>query len=223
MRICVPIMAKDTEEAVEKIVRANDLADLLELRLDLMKSFRLNRMVRAAARPVIATYRSEGEGGMGSADPVTRARYLLDAVEAGVEFVDVEFSMPPEIRKTLFQVPRHFGIILSRHEPGGTPGPDRLEDTLRHMVAQRADMVKIVTLARSVEDNLRVLALIGAARKQEVELIAFCMGPLGRMSRIASPLLGGYLTFASLERNDESADGQIPVTEMRRIREILTE
>jgi 3-dehydroquinate dehydratase/shikimate dehydrogenase len=44
---------------------------------------------------------------------------------------------------------------------------------------------------------------------------------MGRISRIASPLFGGYLTFASLEEGEESADGQIPVTEMKRILDIL--
>jgi 3-dehydroquinate dehydratase len=33
--------------------------------------------------------------------------------------------------------------------------------------------------------------------------------------------LGGYLTFASLEEGQESADGQIPAKEMRRMLNIL--
>lgn len=48
------------------------------------------------------------------------------------------------------------------------------------------------------------------------------MGPAGRISRIAGPLFGGYLTFASLEEGQESADGQIPVQKMREILEILS-
>lgn len=48
------------------------------------------------------------------------------------------------------------------------------------------------------------------------------MGPAGRISRIAGPLFGGYLTFASLEEGQESADGQIPVLETRKILEILS-
>jgi 3-dehydroquinate dehydratase len=47
------------------------------------------------------------------------------------------------------------------------------------------------------------------------------MGEKGRISRIASPLLGGYLTFASLDQGEESADGQIPIKKMREMMERL--
>jgi len=53
------------------------------------------------------------------------------------------------------------------------------------------------------------------AHKVGIKIIALCMGPMGRLSRVASPLLGAYLTFASLEQGQESADGQIPVMYMR--------
>ena len=91
----------------------------------------------------------------------------------------------------------------------------------RKLAATGAHIVKIVTRARATEDNLRVMHLIPIAQKLGVRVITFCMGPMGRISRIASPLFGGYLTFASLEEGEESADGQIPVTEMKRILDIL--
>jgi len=48
------------------------------------------------------------------------------------------------------------------------------------------------------------------------------MGPMGKISRIFSCLMGGYLTFASLEEGKESADGQIPIREMRKVVDILS-
>ncbi len=215
--ICIPIMAKDTDEAFEKIVRANPLADLLEFRLDVMESFRLEDMVRIASKPIIVTYRSKKEGGKGSADYGTLTRYLLDAVEKGADFVDVEYSMPLEFRQEFFGAKRSFRVIISTHLLNGTPTREKLEDILRRLAATGADIVKIVTRARTLEDNLRVLDLIPVAQKLGVKIITFCMGPMGRISRIASPLFGGYLTFASLEQGQESANGQIPVTEMKNI------
>jgi 3-dehydroquinate dehydratase len=47
--ICVPIIAKNTGEAIETIARANTVADMLELRLDVMESFCLEDMVRESA------------------------------------------------------------------------------------------------------------------------------------------------------------------------------
>jgi 3-dehydroquinate dehydratase type I len=90
------------------------------------------------------------------------------------------------------------------------------------MAATGADIVKIVTQAGAPQDNLRVLGLISLAKNLGIKIIAFCMGPMGRISRIASPLMGGYLTFASLETGNESASGQIPVREMKKILDIIS-
>lgn len=219
--ICIPIVARNTDEALEKIAKANTLADMLELRLDVMESFRLDEMVRIASKPVIVTYRSKKEGGKGSADYGTQTRHLLDAIAIGADFVDVEYSMPLDFRQKFFQMQSPSKVIISTHLLNETPAREKLEDILRRLVATGADIVKIVTRARAPEDNLRVMDLIPIAQKLDVRIIALCMGPMGRISRIASPLFGGYLTFASLEEGEESADGQIPVTEMKRILDIL--
>ncbi|UCF56687.1 MAG: type I 3-dehydroquinate dehydratase [Deltaproteobacteria bacterium] len=212
-------MAKSTDEALEKIIRANPLADMLELRLDVMESFRLEDMVRVASKPVIVTYRSKKEGGNGSANYETQTRYLFNALEADADFVDVEYSMPLEFRRKIFRGRRRSKIIASVHLLNGTPSKEKLEEIFRNLATTGADIMKIVTRAQLPEDNLRVLGLIPQAQKMDVEIIAFCMGPIGRISRIASLLFGGYLTFASLEEGEESADGQIPVAEMRKILE----
>jgi len=131
--------------------------------------------------------------------------------------------MPPEFRLMLFQARRQSKLIISRHHLYGTPPREELEDDFRNLAATGADIIKIVTRAIKTEDNLRVLGLIPFARGLGINIASFCMGPMGRLSRIASSLLGGYLTFASLEQGEESADGQIPVSEMREMLEILGE
>ena len=91
---CIPIIAGDSTEALNKIARANTLADMLELRLDLMHSIDLREMIQASRKPVIVTYRSKTQGGQGSADPETSTEYLLSAIREGADFVDVELGSP---------------------------------------------------------------------------------------------------------------------------------
>jgi 3-dehydroquinate dehydratase type I len=222
VKICIPIGASTTENAVEKIIRANDLADLLEFRLDLLDPGRLEELMRAAARPVIATYRSGRQGGEGSDNYAIRRRFLQQGLATGAQLVDVEFDMPARFREGFLASPGAHRTIVSQHLPEGTPSWTALRELLKEMGGAGASLVKIVTQARSVEDNLRVLRLIPEAKRKGLGIITFCMGPLGRISRIASPLLGGYLTFASLEAGEESAPGQIPAEEMRRILDLLS-
>jgi len=89
------------------------------------------------------------------------------------------------------------------------------------MTATGAGMVKIITYARAPEDNLRVLGLIPLARELGIKIIAFCMGPAGRISRISTLMMGGHVSFASLEEGQESASGQIPVRKMKQLLEML--
>ncbi len=210
-------MARDTAGAVKKITRANPVADLLELRLDAMESFRLSDMIQEASKPVIVTYRSRKEGGHRSEDDETRARHLLNAIENKAEYVDLEYNMAPDLRDQILQNRRESKIIASIHVLDSTPSRGELDGILNGMAGTGADIVKIVTRAQQPEDNLRVLDLIPRATEMGLKIIALCMGEKGRISRVASLLFGGYLTFASLDQGDESADGQIPVKEMREI------
>jgi 3-dehydroquinate dehydratase type I len=214
-------MARDNAEALEKMARAEVLADLMEIRLDAMESFDLKELISGANRPLIITHRSKREGGKGDAAHALRARHLLKAEEAGARFVDVELSMPLEYRHQIVQNRGKTEVIVSSHIRYGTPPFSELERLLRKAAASGGNVVKIVTLARQPEDNIEVLRLIPVARAMGQRIIAFCMGPLGKISRIACPILGGFLTFASLDDDDASAPGQMTGVQTRALLEIL--
>jgi 3-dehydroquinate dehydratase type I len=217
--LCIPIIAKDTEDAIKKIAQAELKADVTEIRLDLMVSFDLSSMIKAAAKPIIITYRTLGECGNGDADYETIAGYLSNAALEGADYVDVELSMPQVYRQKVIADKNESKIIVSTHISDSTPPSDDLKEIFEKSISAGADIVKIITTAEMWEDNLRVLDLIPMGKMQGFELITFCMGSKGRISRIFSLLLGAYLTFTSLEYGQESASGQIPVDEMNKFLE----
>ncbi len=220
--ICVPIMARDTEAALVKMAQAASVADMMEIRLDAMESFDLAAMIGAAGKPVLVTYRSTGEGGKGAADFETVTRRLRDAVEAGAFWVDLEYGMPDAFRRRVLDAGKSVGVVLSRHILDGTPSEQELDELLEEMIAAGADIIKIVTLARSWADILRVLGLIPKAHASGVRIAAFAMGPVGRISRVLAHLMGSAFTFASLGTGEESASGQIPVQDMKRLLEFFS-
>jgi 3-dehydroquinate dehydratase type I len=219
---CIPIIARNTEEALKKIASANTLADILEIRLDLMESFNLQKIIKATSKPLLVTYRSVKEGGKGNSDPETHADYIFTAIQEGADLVDVELSLPLKWRKKIFDARGESVIVISKHINEGTPSRGDLERIFRECTAAEADIVKIVTMAHAWEDSLRVLELIPKAHDLGVKIIAFCMGHMGRISRVFSHLMGSYLTFISLEGGQESAAGQIPVIEMKKILEYFS-
>jgi 3-dehydroquinate dehydratase type I len=220
--ICIPIMALNNGEALKKMAQAAPFADVLELRLDVMEGFDLKELIEVAPRPVLVTYRSKKDGGRGAASYGTRIRHLVSAIEAGADFVDVEYHLPLEYRQELFLSRGGSRLILSVHLLNGTSSREALDGILRKMAGSGADIVKIVTYAKAWEDTLGVLGLIPEARSLGVKIIAFAMGPMGRISRVLAHLMGGFLTFASLEVGEESASGQISIGEMKKVLEILS-
>jgi 3-dehydroquinate dehydratase type I len=214
---CIPILGKNTKDAIELIARASPLADMLEIRLDMMDRFDLHKLIQAADKPVLVTYRSEKEGGRGKSDPEVQSDYLLRALQEGADLVDVEMRLPQRWREKVLDARGRSRVIISTHLKDTTPSSRDLERIFGECASTGADIVKIVTWANTWADNLRVLDLIPIAHDQEIKIIAFCMGPMGRISRVFSHLMGGCLTFASLAPGQESATGQIPVLEMKKI------
>jgi len=218
---CIPVVSQNNAEALRKIALAEPLADMLEIRLDAMETFDVNEIIKAASKPILVTYRSRREGGKGSADAETHAKYVLTAIQSGADLVDVELSLPRRWREKILDARGRSEIIMSTHINDGTPSRLDLEKVFRDCADTGADIVKIVTRAETWADNLRVLELIPRAHGLGIKIIAFCMGPIGKISRIASHLMGSYLTFASLEEGEESATGQIPIRQMKEIVHIL--
>ncbi len=222
LRICVPVVAATVNGARRQYLRAARKHLWTELRLDYLEKPDLQRLLRTRPGPVIATNRLEAEGGRWRGLEVERRRLLEEALGLGVDCLDVELAADPAWRREMACRKGNTRLILSWHDFSGTPEPARLEAVLEEMLAESdADIVKLVTEARRPEDNLRVLSLIPRARAQGREIIAFCMGPLGKWSRVAAPFLGSFLTFAPLNPKQGSAPGQITVNEMKRIWKIL--
>ncbi len=218
--ICVSVQARDTRAAMEKIARAGALADLVELRLDLIRRPQVEVLVAASAVPVIATVRSRREGGAGMGLHRTMD-LLIGARGAGAAYVDVELGLPKEARRTLIREAGPDRVVLSSHIPETTPPAAALKDLLDRMACEDAAVVKIVTRACSPEDPVRVLSLVPRARAMAIGISAFCMGRNGMLSRILSLRLGATLGYAALGEGEETAEGQIPVRLMRLVLERL--
>jgi 3-dehydroquinate dehydratase type I len=221
--LCIPIIARNTEEAIEKISKAEKYADICEIRLDLMDAYRLDSIVKSAEKPVIVTCRSEKEGGKSKADPSDVSDRLIMAAEEGADYIDVELSLPDIWKQKVIQNSMDSRIIISSHIIENTPSMSDLESLLNDSIVPGSDIVKIIATAKKWEDNLRMLELVNKAREQDTNIISFCMGSLGRISRVCSLIMGGYLTFVSLDSGQESAPGQMTVHEMKKAIEILSD
>jgi len=220
-KVCLPIVEKTAKNALKAIKKANGLADLIELRMDYLRGSELGPLLNAREKPFIITNRRKEEGGKYGRDEKRRFGILREAIELGAEYVDVEMNSEKPLLRDLIANKKKTRIVLSLHDFRKTPCQEELRKLFDRMAQMEGEVVKIVCLARSWEDNFNILSLIPYAKKRKKEIVAFCMGERGKMSRVFAPFTGAAWTYAALSKGKTSAPGQLTIWEMKDIWERL--
>ena len=207
------ILPKTVPEALRLIEKAEAAhADLIEVRLDRLKDCLENHrgladLAAHGKTPKIATDKA-------SRAETEHRQMLLNAAKSDFEYVDAELSTPQ--LENLTRELKALGAkpIVSFHKFDGSSSLSELGSVLERESSSGAEVCKIVTTAKQMEDNLTTLNFTSTA-SSKTKLVCFCMGELGKVSRLLSPLFGGFFTFASLERGNETASGQMTIQEMK--------
>jgi shikimate dehydrogenase/3-dehydroquinate dehydratase type I len=228
--ICIPITANTHEEALSQIERSCARADVLELRIDLIEDGDLRiliekcRLCPVPIKILVTNRRKKSSPEEDISGERERIALLEEAIRRGVDYVDIEVDTPETLLQEVLSTAGAHGnrtkVIMSHHDFNGTSSLESLKAIYGRCLRPGVDIVKIVTFANNQEDNLAVLSLIPYSLKKNQEIIAFCMGKQGRTSRIAAPMLGSYLGFASLDRGAASAPGQLTIDEMEQVLKI---
>ena len=221
-RVCVSILPRTIPEALCLIEKAEDSqADFIEVRLDFLENTReLGALARHGKTLKIATNMPASCQGKFSGTESERQRILLSAAKNDFAYVDVGLSTS-KLENFVGEV-KAAGAkpIVSFHDFSQSLSLPELNNILEREIACGADVCKIVTTAKQVEDNLTLLNFTSTACSK-AKVVCFAMGELGKISRLLSPLFGGFFTFASLERGSETATGQMTIREMRTAYELL--
>ena len=197
-------------------------ADILEIRMDLLaclEDMDFSAIFSLEHPPLIFTNRMSEEGGGFQGDEKDRIASLEKAIDAGADFIDIELATRPELRtKIIKRAQAHSTkVIISYHDFQGTPDDRSLKELFSIMADSGADIIKIVTMATDPMDFLNFAPVFKKSRSTAIPVIAFCMGEMGKFSRIFSIFLGGLLTFASIDSGSKTAPGQIGIKKMKEI------
>ncbi len=204
--ICVSI-ANITFSELNKII--SEFA-MIELRLDLLNfSNEEYKQILSVGIPVIATFRTD------ALDDDYKINKLKTLIDLGVKYIDIELDASKYLVGKIisYAQSKKSKIILSYHNFNKTPYQTELEKIIEEGKNLGVDYIKIVTLANNNTDVERVLDLY----KKHKNLIAFCMGEIGKKSRIESVNLGAKFTYAALSEKKQTANGQYTYTEMQKI------
>jgi 3-dehydroquinate dehydratase/shikimate dehydrogenase len=215
--LCITLTERLTVDLIDRMSDLAGLADMFEIRGDLVTDIDLLTILRVRTKPLIFTARSASEGGKMKDDDPKRRALLHEAVRRGYDYVDVEY------RSGFFDIMTEkagHGLIVSFHDMTGTP--QDLETLYEGMCKTGADVVKIAVSPRSMTDVGRIMELARRHASSSPPLIAIALGPLGAISRIVGPKYGAPFVYASTGKGHEAAAGQIPAEEMDTVYNVKT-
>jgi 3-dehydroquinate dehydratase-1 len=189
-------------------------ADLLEFRLDLIgeEPGKLFSGIPEQLK-VIATCRP------GKLPDDQRRDLLNTSVDLGAAYVDLEIESSEAYYHEVagYAAEKGCGVIISYHNFEMTPDRDRLKTILEKAYEKGAGVAKIATEVRSREDVNNLLSLYELPGRK----VVIGMGPKGRIIRVAAPYLGSEFTFPAPDSGQETASGQLSLSQLQKIYEII--
>jgi 3-dehydroquinate dehydratase-1 len=219
-KICVSIAPEGAQTMIKEAHRAFELgADYIEVRFDFLNPDLLPEVVQAARgikERTVFTLRPKREGGMFASTEENRLHWLYRLAEQEPMLLDVELeTLKKNDEFAEFLEKRRNPLLVSWHDFKKTPPSDCIADILSEMRTY-SNYVKIVTMAHSIEDSLRLLELYETAIG--LSPIFFGMGEAGVISRLLCTVIGNApFTYASLEKS--LAPGQLTLQQMKKLYE----
>ena len=221
MLVCVPVCARSFAELAQACERAEQFADILELRLDCLDprelAFEIETFASKLSRPLILTFRPSEQGGYRELGRLEREAFWGgDWIFTASSALDSNAGLFVDIESDLVGLPLDWSrVIVSHHDFEVVP--DDLEKIYERLAATPAYIVKIAVRANDITDCIRVFRLLERARNEKRNLIAIAMGNAGIATRILGPSRGAFLTYGSLEDESGTAPGQVNARQLRSV------
>ncbi|KAI1006514.1 Pentafunctional AROM polypeptide [Podosphaera aphanis] len=233
----VSLTVPDISRAVSVLPAVVVGSDAVELRIDLLRdpsteygipttaflSTQIAYLKTLTSLPIIFTIRSVSQGGRFPDKSYKEALLLYTAaVKMGLEFIDLEVTLPDEILQKITDNKGYSKIIVSHHDPKGRLSWKNGSWVQYYNKAlQYGDIIKLVGVAKKIEDNFDLAKFkTKMALAHPSPLIVLNMGTKGKLSRI----LNGFMTPVSHPALPfKAAPGQLSVSEIHQGLSLLGE
>jgi 3-dehydroquinate dehydratase-1 len=208
--ICVSIADVTVDEAC-RIIGEHEIS---EVRLDRIKFAESDLERIFSTGRTVATFRP-----VDGIDNEKRKGILKAAIKYGASYVDIEVENNDAFKSELKDAAAGTGCksIVSYHDYSKTPVMRELEQLISWCFEGGADLAKIACQVNCTGDAARLLSLYSLGKP----VISIGMGEIGRITRVAAPLLGAPFTYASLDTARETAPGQIDSATLKKIIDLI--
>ncbi len=185
--------------ALADMMNAAGQCDVIEVRLDkFSKSPEIGEILANKPKPVIMSCRRQQDGGNWSGTEPDRIALLRQCIISKADYVEIESDVADQIRK----FPPAKRVISYTNL---TETPHDIQKIYEDAQKKNADVIKLVTLARTVEEAWPLVQILA---KQREPTVVVGLGKPGVLFNVLGKKLGAPWTYAALERGMEAYPGQ---------------
>ncbi len=209
------ITGPDLDSATDLIAASEPLVDGIELRLDYFTNIdiqALKSFLKNCKLPVMLTLRRNDQGGKFFGPEEERLKLLESLCALEPAYIDLEYDVPKDFRKRLFEAYPKISFLSSYHDFEGIPS--NLDEVYNNIKTPYAHIYKLAVTAKSSIDAMKLLLFVKSHSIQD-QIIGIAMGEEGRITRLLAPIVGSFLTYALLSTEASTAPGLLTAREMQ--------
>ena len=213
-KTCASVAEKTPKKLKQTVTKALKKSDYAEIRFDFLNPNAVPEALHLIGKDLkmcVGTLRPIREGGKFSGNEKNRISIIKLIAEYNPFLVDVEFNaLQNDKQFQRYMKDSKVKILVSWHNFKNTPNLTILNKKFKIM-KKYSDYVKIVTMAKTVNDATKILSLYN--NTSATKLIAFSMGEEAQFTRILCLHMGSPFTYVSLGK--AIAPGQFSLDEIR--------
>jgi 3-dehydroquinate dehydratase / shikimate dehydrogenase len=220
-KICVSISAITSNELIEQMTRADEFADVIEIRFDYLVKSEIDRFFQDFDRKrfsslLLTTFRATEQGGNRKLTLSQREEFWHHShVFEFTDWADIEEDVFAQDMKNLWGANVFAKFIKSTHYFDCVPND--LPEIYERLKQTDADVIKIAVQANDINDTIPIWKLLERAKSENKEFIPIAMGESGKWTRILGLAHGAFMTYASLDSGSETAPGQVSATDLQNV------
>ena len=215
-KTCAIVAEKTPRKTKHTLSKALKKSEYAEIRFDFLKPDDVPEtleLIKNNLKRCVCTLRPKKEGGKFSSNEKERISILKFIAEYNPFLLDVEFqTLKKDKNLQIYLKKSKTDILVSWHDFKKTPSMSVLLRVQKNM-SRFSKNIKIVTTAKSLIDSTKIMSLYNPDNK--INLISFCMGEIGKHSRILCLYLGSPFTYVSFGK--PIAPGQFSLDEVKSI------
>lgn len=236
-KICVPVCAATTDELLTQIKRADELADVIEIRFDYLNKNEIDSALKkiTGKKNYLFTFRPKEQGGNRELSLEEREYFW----NSGYDFYAADFE-EDVVENHLYWL--YGPVICSYHDFTGVP--ENLVEIYERIKNANAnvDVVKIAVQTHDITDSIPIWKILEGWKSEKesikaekikkieelgriinsqlppptsfLQVIPIAMGESGKWTRILGLAHGAYMTYASLDSGMENAPGQVSAKDL---------